>query len=58
MDFSTKDDYINVFQNYETDSFVTFDSANSYAAERSGDKSNVLIEYNLNYDPVNRIVIR
>jgi hypothetical protein len=38
MDFSTKDDYINVFQNYKTDSFVTFDPVNSYSAERSGDK--------------------
>lgn len=38
--------------------YVVFDPANSYPLERDGDKSSTLIEYQLNMDPVKRIIIR
>ena len=38
MEFQTKDDYINVFQSYKINTFVTFDPVNSYSAERIGEK--------------------
>ena len=38
--------------------YVAFDPVNSYTMERTGNNSNVLVEYQLNMDPSKRLVLR
>jgi len=47
-----------MFVKGEKEEYIVFDAINSYPIERSGDKANYLLEYQLNMDPVKRKVKR
>jgi hypothetical protein len=57
-EFQTDDSYFNMFTSTEINQYVVFDPVNSYPMERLGEKANYLLEYQLNMDPVKRVVKR